>query len=164
MEAKLCYFNQHWNIYLYTGNGYESWCHDETLETKRSEEKNHHGEYRLRKYEHPEIPIYSFGFFADDESRRPGHGGEWSSNAKHINTIFGTELIEVALDQISVAVPLPWLKELLGDNVVWTGGDNICVNEIISVPTHPNPKYCEWIIIPTKDSKIGLKLDYIETN
>ena len=36
--------------------------------------------------------FYSFGVYTPDN--KPGHGGEWSSNAKHINTIFNTDITE----------------------------------------------------------------------
>jgi hypothetical protein len=117
MQIKLCYFNQHWNVYLYTEEGYEGWIR----KMHQAVIPNEEGEYRLRKYDCSEAPIFSFGYMYNEENahKRPGHGGEWSSNSMTINKVFGTNLIEVAIDQMSVAVPLDWLKKLLGKKVIW---------------------------------------------
>src|SRR5262245_29048425 len=120
MKIKLCYFNQHWNVYFYTEGGCGSWLDNPETQTKQDGDR---GEYRLRKYNHPEIPIYSFELWLNDASHRPGHGGEWSSNSMSINRAFGTNLLEVAVDQISVAVPVLWLKAVLGTQVTWKPDD-----------------------------------------
>lgn len=146
MRIRLCYFNQHWNIYLYTKHGAKSWINFEpTLQTKRREGKDS-GEYRLRSYACLEAPIYSFGFFCDDPKKRPGHGGEWSSNHTSINQVFGVNLYEIAIDQMSVAVPLEWLKQLLGDRVKWQP-DEIWGEWIKSVEGGNN-NYYEWVELP----------------
>lgn len=149
MQIKLCWFNQHWNVYLYTIGGYDSWNVKNT-KIIRDERPEHAGEYRLREYDCVEIPIFSFGFMADDKHHRPGHGGEWSSNSSNINKIFGTNIIEVAVDQVSVAVPIEWLKELLGDNVEWGHTWSQDYLEILKVKNHPNPKYTQWIELTPK--------------
>lgn len=148
MEIRLCYFNQHWNIYLYTTTheeygAYDTWinnCEEKTIQVDT-------GEYRLRKYSHPAIPIHSFGFMYDEAhaNQRPGHRGEWSSNSTAINRMFNTTLLEVAVDQISVAVPIEWLKELLGDRVIWETHD-IYGHIITHVVGHPN-KYESWVTL-----------------
>jgi len=148
MKIKLCWFNQHWNVYLYSDDSL--WIGNRTEKIIRDETPGHEGEYRLREYKHAEIPIFTFGFFADDAKQRPGHGGEWSSNSPVINRVFGTTLREIAVDQMSVAVPIEWLKELLGDNVEW-GASMWSPNylEIKSAKDYPNPEYDQWIeIIP----------------
>lgn len=148
MQIKLCYFNQRWNVYLYTTQQgdhgkWKEWLHNEHTQTKpRYDQKgNIEGEYRLRDYQHPEgFPIYSFGFMYNDANskHRPEHGGEWSSNSEAINKEFGIDLIEIAFDQISVAVPFDWLKKLLGDQVIWKG------REIIEIKGYSN-KYHQWV-------------------
>lgn len=126
MQVKLCYYNQHWNIYLYTTEGYTKWLENYDQSTIKIDS----GEFNLRVYNHPEIPIHSFGFMASNPKERPGHGGEWSSNSGQINKVFGTNLYEVAVDQISVAVPMDWLKTILGARVTW----------------EPNSIWGEWIV------------------
>jgi|688.fasta_scaffold17891_19 hypothetical protein len=130
MQIKFCYFNQHWNIYLYSGDGNNS-LNPKWLDNKETITKDEDGGiYRLTKYEHPEgIPVHTFGFLTHNVKHRPGHGGEWSSNSTAVNKVFNVDIYEIALDQISVAVPMVWLKELLGDKVVW----------------EPDTVYGEWI-------------------
>lgn len=142
MQIKLCYFNQHWNIYLYTKGGYDSWIND--VETTTITDNR--GEYRLRKYNQGTIPLYAFGFMAKEPKERPGHGGEWSSNSTQINKVFGTDLYEVAVDQISAAVPLEWLKEQLGDRVVWSS-DPIYREFITEIKGEEN-QYHKWVELP----------------
>lgn len=140
MQIKLCYFNQHWNIYFYTEGGYDSWMNDPEQKVITDET----GEYRLRTYQHPVIPIYSFGYMYNEEnkSRRPGHQGEWSSNSTAINPVFGVNLYEVGVDNISVAVPMDWLKAVLGDQVVWE--KHPIYREWIKEVKGVNPDYMKW--------------------
>lgn len=135
MKVKLCYFNNHWNVYLFSNTDFD-WK-DKTLKTS----KNERGEFRLREYKHPEITVFSFGFMCHNPVERPGHGGEWSSNSKAINEVFGTDLIEVALDNVSCAVSLKWLKELLGDKVIWEP-DDIYGHWITEIPGTEK----EWMV------------------
>jgi hypothetical protein len=154
MQVKLCYFNQHWNIYLYTGTN-KGFYDAPWINIKPTEQvivRGDEGEYRLRTYSHPDIPVLcSFGFWYYDEKRRPGHGGEWSSNSRVINEVFGTDLYEVALDQISMAVSLKWLKEVLGDKVVWEP-DDIWGSIITHVKGEKN-EHDKWVTIPLVTSE-----------
>ncbi len=111
MRIFLCFFNGHWNIYFY---GKEIDFKDFTLETRG----NQRGQFRLRTY-NTEAPIYGFGFWCDNPKERPGHGGEWSSNSDTINSQFGTNLKELAYNQMSMAAPLPWIKEMIGSVATW---------------------------------------------
>ncbi len=124
MQVKLCYFNEHWNIYLYSEHEHTGWLNSTfTVQTVPTENE---GEYRLRTYTHPEIPLLcSFGFMYNEANKddRPGHGGEWSSNSMAINKIFGTDLYEVGLDGIGVAISVKWFKHLLGDKLQWQDDD-----------------------------------------
>lgn len=125
VSAKLCYINQHWNVYLYSRSPitWRNWS--ETYDQKTV--PNDEGEFMLREYKHPAgIPIYGFGYMYNDANahKRPGHQGEWSSNCKAINAVFGTNLIEVAVDQMAVSVPIDWLKELLGPKCIWQEDEN----------------------------------------
>lgn len=123
MTIKLCYFNEHWNIYMYSKPEYRDEWVKNIIDTTviPFSEGLESGEYRLRQYSHPEIPcLYSFGIWYYEPKRRPGHGGEWSSRSEVVNPVFGKDLYEVALDQRSIAVSLKWLKEQLGDGVIWS--------------------------------------------
>jgi len=146
MQVKLCYFNQHWNIYLYTTDDskygeYDLWSNNPSIKTINAD----HGEYRLRQYLHPAgIPVFSYGLFAHDPKQRPGHGGEWSSNTNTINRVFSTTLLEAALDSIAVAFPITWLKDLLGDQVTWDTHD-IYGHWITHVKGIAKPTYCQWV-------------------
>lgn len=139
MIIKLCYYNGHWNVYIYTKGGYESWIKNPDQIIKKGE----YGEFRFRTYNYDEIPIHGFGFMHDDPQRRPGHGGEWSSNSESINPIFGVDVMEVAVDQIGVAVPRKWLKEQLGGNVTWEVLS--CYGEVITdIPGKANNRK-DWV-------------------
>jgi hypothetical protein len=136
-------------MYFYSdGITYNDWCKNPELTTARRDEGTHTGEYRLRKYEHPEIPVYDFGFWTDEPKLRPGHGGEWSSNSEAINKVFGTNLLEIALDQLSVAAPIDWIKEKIGDAVVWEEAD--IWGHIITEVKGVEKSDSKWIEIPLK--------------
>jgi hypothetical protein len=63
--------------------------------------KAHGGTFRLTSYTDEEGNEYfSFGYMVDDVKQRPGHGGEWSSNSKAINEVFGIDLIECAIKEL----------------------------------------------------------------
>ncbi len=150
MILKLCYFNQHWNIYFYSeGISYNDWLKEPELQTITEDR----GEYRLRKYKHPEIPIHSFGFMANEGEYKPGHGGEWSSNSVAINNVFKTNLLEVDVDQISVAVPIDWLKKVMRDNVTWKE-DHIYGYKITDVRNQENISN-KWIEIPVSNLQVS---------
>lgn len=145
MQIRLCYFNEHWNIYLYSTDHtkygeYNLWSDNVHEITKRIE----NGEFRLRDYIHPQgIPVYTFGLMLDNPKERPGHGGEWSSNSRSILMIFNINLLEVALDGIAVAVPIQWIKDVLGDQVIWED-DDIYGYKITHVKGHSND-YMKWV-------------------
>ena len=138
MKVKLCYYNQHWNIYLYSEDQNLKWWENRTLKTVQ----DNRGEFRLREHKHPEIPVFTFGFMCNNPKERPGHGGEWSSNSTAINKVFGTDLIEIALDQLACSVSIKWIKELLGDKVKWST-DSIYGHMITEVIGHENT-YHAW--------------------
>jgi hypothetical protein len=50
---------------------------------------------RLTIYQSEGVNFYSFGLNTFDN--KPGHGGEWSSNSRYINEVFGTDIIECAV-------------------------------------------------------------------
>jgi len=142
MELRLCYFNGYWNPYFYTKDG------NYKFETEHEEYKDvSGGKMRLTKYKHDEIPcLYSFGLTIDDPKHKPGHGGEWSSNSYEVNKLFNTDLKEVVVNQMSVAVSLEWLKELLKDKVEWgtiVNGQFPVIKEIIG----EKPEYYKWVTI-----------------
>ena len=143
MILKLCYFNNHWNIYFYSSDANkDSWIGNSELTTKDDEK----GQYRLRQHLHPEIPVYSFGFMANNPKYRPGHGGEWSSNSRQILNIFGEDLLEIALDQISCAAPISWLKQVMGDKVIWK--EHHIYGHIITDVVGEKSEMYKWITIP----------------
>lgn len=147
MTLKLCYFNQHWNIYFYSKQGirWEDWSKNPEVSTVDTEE----GQFRLRKYNHPEIPVFSFGLWLYNPKGRPGHGGEWSSNSQSINREFDTNLLEIALDQLSAAVPIDWLKAVMGNKVTWTEHD--IYGYIITDVKGEENKYMKWVEIPVNE-------------
>ena len=146
MTIKLCYFNQHWNIYLYSNDEDKNKWSKHMYLTTIIHHEDFDREYRLRKYEHPEIPcLYFFGVYYYDKNKRPGHDGEWSSRSEVINPIFGKDLYEVAVDQTSMAVSLKWLKELLGDKVVW--GPFPVWGEVITSVIGENNTPDKWVTI-----------------
>src|SRR5437868_4060870 len=115
LQVTLIYINEYWNVYMETEEGSSKWY---SKYVTNGIFRNG-GEYKLRFHAHEDLYIYSFGFLADDPTQRPGHKGEWSSNAQHINKLFDMELTEVAIDNVAVAVPVQWLKTLFGDRVTW---------------------------------------------
>jgi len=73
MQIKLCYFNQQWNIYLYTKKGIEGWMKDNlTLTTIRDNDPKHSGIYNLREYRFLDTVFYNFGFMADNKIKGRG--------------------------------------------------------------------------------------------
>lgn len=146
MQAKLCYYNEHWNIYLYSKTQEDSSQWKEWIKTEKQITKpTDGGEFRLRTYSHPEIPIHTFGIFYNDSKKRPGHDGEWSSRAEVINEEFGVDLLDISVDQIAVAVPVEWIKKLLGDNVTWQEADTY--GHIITHVKGEENIYHKWVEI-----------------
>lgn len=139
MRIKLCYINQHWYVYLESEGG-DSWMKDPITTSV----PDAYGTYHLRKYIHPQgIPLFSYGYLADELDKRPGHKGEWSSNYKTINGIFDVNLWGIAFNQMSVAVPFEWIEELLGDRVEWID-DNVYIKKICSIKGHENIPH-KWV-------------------
>lgn len=148
MQIKMCYINQHWYVYLYVNDVFNA--HE--VKTVR----NDRGVYRLSKFSHDEIPeAYNFGFMADNPQERPGHGGEWSSNSNAINQAFGTNIWEIAVNNVSISVPFDWLVKLLGDDVDWQD-DDIYIKWIKNVKGIENKDH-RWIIL--KDGKWEIEKD-----
>lgn len=109
MKIKLCWFNQHWNVYLYSPKGDRSW---EIIEVTHKDQDG--GMYRLTKYNVDGETIYTFGLLTHDLKARPGHGGEWSSNPQNINRVFGLNLIHIGMDNVAASIDLDRLKYMLG--------------------------------------------------
>lgn len=136
LRVKLIYFNQRWNVYMYT-TAKTGWVDSEWLYKYEQEVKTmvtpegHMYEARLRKHTHDVLPAYSYGHYFFERNHRPGHDGEWSSRCEIINKEFDINIIEVAIDQCSMAVPYEWLKRLMGNLVVW--GEGCCGPEITHV-------------------------------
>jgi hypothetical protein len=60
-------------------------------------------EVRLRFYRDGAFRWYTFGIMSKNPNNRPGHGGEWSSNAKFINEVFGIKLVDGVLNSYTCA-------------------------------------------------------------
>lgn len=145
MQIKACYYNQHWNIYLFVKDE-EKWWEKSTATVKPAPIENGEGEIRLRKHTHTEIPcLYTFGIYYNERGKRPGHGGEWSSNPKFINSTFGLDLMDTSINNISCAVSRKWLKEQIGDDVKWEKDDiyEEYITEIKNVENKPH----KWITL-----------------
>ena len=100
--AKLCYFNQTFNLYLYKAQGVDWIKRDEQLiEDTFSCGK---GVLRLTSYYFDGHTFYSYGLYYNDRNQRPGHGGEWSSNSMFINERFNTDMFECSLNGIACAI------------------------------------------------------------
>lgn len=113
-KITLKFFNNRWNVYA-TGDGISfKDSLTETLTVRSDRSPN--SEFRLRKHEALQIPLYTFGVFDDKKDTRPGHGGEWSSRSSVINSIFDVELIEIAYNNTHCAVSVSDFQKLLGDN------------------------------------------------
>jgi hypothetical protein len=138
MQIKLCYINQHWNIYLYIDGQFQEG------ETKTS--RNEKGVYRLTKYSHPEIPeAYSFGFMADNPRERPGHGGEWSSNESTIGDVFDINIWGIAVNHVHLGVPFEWIVKLLGNDCDWQD-DDVYTKWVKNVKGIENKDH-RWIVL-----------------
>jgi len=55
------------------------------------------GVARLTTYQSEGVNFYTFGLNAFEN--KPDHGGEWSSNSDYINEVFGTDIIECAVQE-----------------------------------------------------------------
>lgn len=142
MEIKLCYFNGYWNPYIYSTN--PSKLIEENVENK----KVVGGTMRLTNYKHEEIPcLYSFGLTVDNPKHAPGHGGEWSSNSYEVNKVFKTDLKEVGVDGMSMAVSLEWLKSLITDKVEEWGTIVNGEFPVIKAIKNEMPENMKWISV-----------------
>jgi hypothetical protein len=111
-KIKLLYFNSRWNLYI-CGEEVNIY-RDNAVEVSSIGNEDH--EFILRKFEVGlQVPFYTFGLMYRDERKRPGHHGEWSSRSSVINSIFGTDLLEVAYNGVSTAISAADLRKLLGD-------------------------------------------------
>jgi len=52
-----------------------------------------------------------------------------------------------------MAVQLKWLKELLGDQVIWSGTDGCYVDKVIFIKGISNPEYMQWVELTPLQNK-----------
>lgn len=93
IRVRFSWYNDKWNMSLET-SGYDDVGAGDIIHKVETDE----GEYRLRKHPFKFFTVYSFGFMYNKASRRPGHGGEWSSREGVINPIFGTNLVGTSIN------------------------------------------------------------------
>ena len=113
-------FNDRANLYLYGPMV-------ELVETRTVDAWD--GQYRLRKYLAGDLEVFTFGFMATDPRKRPGHGGEWSSNSEQINQVFGVNLRECAYNQIACAIKIEDMKDFAPSNVTYEGLNSMGFHE-----------------------------------
>lgn len=89
-RLKLMYINGHWNPYLTVNEPKEKVYPAEMNNTIKLDD----GQF---VYSVSELGFYSFGYWANQEKDRPGHGGLWSSNSGTLTSIIGEETIEIGL-------------------------------------------------------------------
>ena len=139
MKIKLCWFNQRWNVYLESEGGYNKW---ETKEVLHKDQDG--GMYRLTTYNVEGYDIYTFGLLTHDIRRRPGHGGEWSSNAQNINEVFGVNLTEIGMDRIAASIDIDVLRVLLGPE--YKVVPYSCGHEVLSADDSTH-EYMQWVTL-----------------
>lgn len=86
---KLMYINEHWNPYLIINEPKEK------VYTAMDNKVNLHDGHFV--YGVSELGFYSFGYWANQENKRPGHGGLWSSNSGTLGSIIGKEVTEAGV-------------------------------------------------------------------
>lgn len=59
--------------------------------------------------------IVNFGLWYDNERKRPGHGGFWSSRESIVGPLIGKRLVAVAINRIAVSMTVESLEKLLPD-------------------------------------------------
>jgi hypothetical protein len=57
--------------------------------------------------------LVSFGIWMHDEDERPGHGGYWSSRAGVVGPKLGLQLVNIAINRMSVHITVDALEEIL---------------------------------------------------
>ena len=148
MKVKLCFYNEHFNVFFNAPKMQESWKKI-AEERKRiiDDEKGYEGTLRLSKYIVNDLEVYTFGILFDEMRARPGHKGEWSSNEEYIKQMFGDDLVPVGVGGISASIKRedvfnfvnkdkfyfrgPWLQSdiIMGEPFQWYDGNGNEVSE-----------------------------------
>lgn len=137
MRGKLCYFNQTFNVYLYSiSERYEDW---KTVKETKLRIQNDSATFRLTEYEVEGFTFYSFGILCDKMEDRPGHKGEWSSNQTMVKELFGLELLPIGLDGIGVSMSYENISKVINPDVFQRGCDSLGLSS-----ETVNPVYGQW--------------------
>lgn len=140
MEARTCYFNEVFNLYLFDENfNPDNWIKTEL----QYYELEGYGRMRLTKYACNDLEFYTFGLFADDPKKRPGHGGEWSSNPMTVKYCFGIDLVNLSLNGFSVHMEYSQIFKLFNPEVYEKEQDLRYVTGLLA-PSIKEPIYQGW--------------------
>lgn len=116
-ELRLPYFNGCFNVYIDT--------YDKVEFPKKTEEYSINGGVLRYGYD-KETGIASFGLWYEQETKRPGHGGLWSSRESVAGPIMGLRLVNTAINMFSSSMTVEKLSEILPDDFEviarYTGG------------------------------------------
>lgn len=110
-KLRLLYINGHWNPYLIVKEHREMIFPEMDNKVKLGD-----GHFL---YGVSELGFYSFGFWANQENKRPGHGGLWSSNSGTLGSVIGKEVTEVGVTEkengsyFRMAMSVDTLKSIL---------------------------------------------------
>lgn len=115
LSVRFVYFNRQWNVYINSLPRVD--FPQEPFNITEVEREDKTGKYILREW-HAEglpFPIWNYGFWYYDEykTRRPGHGGEWSSRTSIINEMFGSSIMEIGFDSWACAIDVEDMRKLL---------------------------------------------------
>jgi hypothetical protein len=137
MKGKLCYFNQTFNVYLYSiSERCEDW---KTVKETKLRIHNDSATFRLTEYDVEGFTFYTFGILCDKMEDRPNHKGEWSSNDSMVKELFGLELLPIGLDGISASMSYDNIAKVINPDVFQRGCSSLGLSSEIV-----NPVYGQW--------------------
>jgi hypothetical protein len=67
----------------------------------------------LLHYGISEDGVVSFGIWYEEERRRPGHGGYWSSRAGVVAPLIGVPMVDVVINRTAMHMTVPAVEALL---------------------------------------------------
>ncbi len=137
ITVKTCYFNETFNVYLYTDRT------EQPVKVKETIRNLSEGRFRLTEYTKCGLTYYTFGLLTHDERKRPGHKGEWSSNEHTVKELFDLDLIGVGLDGLAVSIKHDDLLNLVNLDVYYINKEEryLCG---LSSDAIEQPEYMGW--------------------
>jgi hypothetical protein len=101
------YFNREQNLYIRAEGENLIPKFDRVIELGKGE-RIHVGEN--------EFGVVNFGLWCDDEKKRPGHGGYWSSRESIVGPLIGKRLVHVAINSIAASMTVEALEAIIPDD------------------------------------------------